>query len=580
MDDLGTVDHDDAELEETGGIDPLEYNKRASSKPYMEGLASRQQAFKVHKTLITKWGEKKFFKARKSDWIHNLIHLDGKPFDFTGRDYLRQIYDSPYPHKLLKTGRQVEKSTMLANEFIINSCIIPYFKSLYVSPSHDQTRQFSNGKLKPWIDDSPPIQKYFQNSSTSRMVFERSFTNGSIGFLRSAFLSADRTRGVSADCLNLDEIQDILIANIPVMLETLSHSKHALKIFSGTPKTLDNPMELYWNESSQCEWLVPCDRHSPRHWNYLDERCIGKLGPICNKCGHLIDPQKGQWIAFSQGRDIMGFRISQLMVPWMVNSQAKWKEVIWKLDHYAKGLFYNEVLGISYDTASKPVTRTDLIACCSSEHPFKTAPDKFTKSNLLFAGIDWGEGADGSERGVKGRLKTASYTVLTIGMYLTPHVFYPIFMKRYTGEEAPPNACVKDIIKTCESFRVQAIGADWGHGWGVNDQLETKFGADRVMKFQYVGMQKERKKYDPIGRKLQLNRTEVMTDFFDAIKVQKWVFPPWENMKGFLADVEHIFAEFATTGMLKYDHRPSEPDDAAHSMILCREAADHYYGKQ
>jgi hypothetical protein len=124
------------------------------------------------------------------------------------------------------------------------------------------------------------------------------------------------------------------------------------------------------------------------------------------------------------------------------------------------------------------------------------------------------------------------------------------------------------------------MGVDWGHGWGVNDTLETTFGSKRVIKFQYLGMQKERKKFDPVGNKYQLNRTDVMTDFFDDIKRQFMVFPPWETMAPFLVDIEHIHAEYGTgTGMLKYDHKPSEPDDAAHSIILSREAADNFYGK-
>lgn len=569
------------ELLETGGDNPQAFNSAATSRAYQEQKVDPARSFKVHQTFLTKSGKREIIRARKSDWIHNLIRLDGEKFSFKGRGYLREIYDSNHPHKLLKTGRQVEKSTMLANEFIVNSCIIPYFKTLYVAPSHDQTRQFSNGKLKPWIDDSPVIQKYFQSSMTSKMVFERSFTNGSIGFLRSAFLTADRTRGVSADCLNLDEIQDILVANIPVMLETLSHSKHALKLFSGTPKTLDNPMELYWQESSQCEWLVPCDRHAPVHYNYLDESCIGLQGPICNKCGKPINPELGKWVAFSPKRDIMGYRIAQLMTPWFNNNPVKWKEILWKLEHYAKGLFNNEVLGLSYDSASKPVTRTELIACCSSVHPFRLHPDTYTNSLNICAGVDWGEGVDGSERGMKGRLKNASYTVLTLGAYITPTVFHPFFMKRYTGEEANPSVCVKDIIHICRSFGVKCVGVDWGHGWGVNDQLEQALdlkGHKRVIKYQYLGMQKERKKYDPIGIKYQLNRTECMSDFFEDLKRQRYVFPTWEVMKAFLMDVEHIYSEFATSGILKYDHRPSEPDDAAHSIILCREAADNYHG--
>ena len=335
-----------------------------------------------------------------------------------------------------------------------------------------------------------------------------------------------------------------------------------------------------WEQSSQCEWLVPCDRHTPLHWNFLDEKCIGREGPICNKCGGKIYPALGRWFRFSAKDDIAGFHISQMMVPWMM-SPVKWKELLFKYDNYSKGQFYQEVLGISYDSASKPITRTELIACCSSNHPMRLHPDAFTGSYNVFAGIDWGEGSDGTERGMKGRLKNASYTILSLGMFLSPTQFHVFYMKRYTGEEALPGNCLRDIINTCHLFNAKAIGVDWGHGWGVNDQLQRVFdkpGAKRVIKFQYVGTQRERKKFDPIGEKLQLHRTEVMSDFFQDLKKQQYIFPPWEAMQGFLCDVEAIHAEFGSTGTLKYDHRASEPDDAAHSIILCREAGDHFYG--
>src|ERR1035437_10008476 len=122
---------------------------------------------------------KNIIKARKSPFVHTLVHLSGQKFDFKGRGYLIPLYDRRDRQILLKTGRQVEKTTFLANNLTADSVIIPYNKSLYVSPSHTQTRQFSNEKLKPAIEGSPLIKKYFQDSSVSQQVFEKGFTNGS-----------------------------------------------------------------------------------------------------------------------------------------------------------------------------------------------------------------------------------------------------------------------------------------------------------------------------------------------------------------------------------------------------------------
>jgi hypothetical protein len=196
----------------------------------------------------------------------------------------------------------------------------------------------------------------------------------------------------------------------------------------------------------------------------------------------------------------------------------------------------------------------------------------------VFAGVDWGEGTDGSERGEKGRLKICSYTVLTLGGYIAPGKFHVFYYHRFMNQEAAPGACVSLVTQILRAFRMRCAGVDYGFGWGVNERLEEAFGAGRIIKFQHVGMQKERKKYDDIGHKFQLNRTEVMTDMFESIKKQQIIFPEWEAVKDYLRDFENIYAEYSNSSRsLRYDHSPASPDDAFHSTILCREAADNYY---
>lgn len=376
----------------------------------------------------------------------------------------------------------------------------------------------------------------------------------------------------------IDEIQNFISANIPVIMEVLSHAENPTAMFAGTPLTNDNILEQTWQDSSQCEWLVRCERHDPVHYNFLDERCIGLNGPICNKCGKPINPANGKWVAFSTERYIMGFHLNQIMVPWM-QSGDKWREIVHKYNTYSKGLFYNEVLGISYDSASKPVTRTELIACTTGKRRLKKAPDEWTRNWQCVMGVDWGTGSDGTERDEKGRLRTASYTVVCIGAYIAPNKFHPFFYRRYKGDDAIPTNCIKDIIQLAKWFNCVLIGTDWGFGWAANDQLESAFGMQKIIKYQYVGVQRERMRYDSMAHKVIVNRTEVMSDFFADIKKTVFEFPVWEDAQEYLVDIEHIFAEVSSLGMLKYDHKKTEPDDAAHATIFCKETADKLIGK-
>lgn len=577
-----SVGHTDFESNE----DYLEYRDEITLPP-------ADQVAKVSKILNKDGSLTRMIKARKSAFIERLIYLDGHPFSFEGRSYLRQVYDSSPKMILLKTARQVEKTTMLGNNMIIKSVVQPYHKSLYVSPSHAQTRQFSNEKLKPAIERSPFIKRYFQDSKVSTQVFEKGFTNGSFIFMRSCYRSADRARGISANDLYLDEIQDLLISEIPVIAECTSHFDNYFHLFAGTPKTFNNPIEHFWQDSTQNEWMVKCDHCG--HWNFLDEKNIadsalyysGKLppGPVCKKCFKPINVRTGKWMTFNPNGSRQGYRIPQLMVPWIVGTLEQWGKLLWKRDNYPMGQFYNEVLGLSYDSASKPITQDELIRCCDANRSFIKAPFSledihFYGQQMLTAGVDWGEGNDGSGKTPSGKIRVASYTVLTIGFYETPTRFKVVYMKKYQGRETEPDFVIQDIAQICQALNVKLIGADWGHGWGMNNQLVRHLGGEKVAVYQHLPKLKENVKFDPLGQKFMLKRNFWVSEMFRAMKEGNMSFPKWREFEPFAKDILSIYTEYSEyTREIRYDHRSSDPDDAFHSILYCRLAADLVTGR-
>jgi hypothetical protein len=534
----------------------------------------------------------KVIRAKRSDFVHNLIYLDGKKFSFAGRNYLHAVYNRDDKQILLKTSRQVEKTTFLANNLCVTSVVRPYSKALYVAPSHTQARQFSNEKLRPAIEKSPLISKYFQDSSISTQVFEKSFTNGSFIFLRSAFRSADRVRGISAETLCLDELQDYYGSEIPVILECTSHFPNARVLMAGTPKSHDNPIELHWSTTTQNEWLVPCRSCGKR--NFLDEENIaptdaylsGKLppGPICRKCGKPIHPPDGEWISFAKNRPTQGYRIPQLMVPWICGLYDQWVKLLWKRDQYPFGQFANEVLGLSYDSASKPISRDEIVECCKSYSLWNPADLGScvgeARKLILTAGVDWGEGNDGSERSPTGKLRTASYSILTIGAYMNQKTWRLLLAKKYQGREIDPDFVVRDIARMCDVLGVKLIGADWGHGWGVNNHLVRLLGPKRVVQYQYLPKLKQKMKWDRIGMRYHLLRNFMMSEYFFDMKHHFVEFPRWAEFEPFAKDIMAIYSEYVEYRReIRFDHRSSEPDDAFHSLLYAKLTSDIYLGK-
>lgn len=521
------------------------------------------------------------FGITHSEWCEKYVVLNGRPFSLKQRPYLRPIYDrlqARHKRTIIKAGRQVEKSTTLANKILLNSCRRPNFKAIYVAPRGMQSRQFSIDRIKPVIRYSPFIATFIDKSCVDQ-VFDKTFNNGSSLYFRSAFLNPDSCRGLSGDLLNIDEIQDILPENIPVIEECLSHSTYKFFLYSGTPKTTDNTMEHYWKLSTQREWLITCRHMGCRYINYLDEESIGTTSLICKKCGKTIYRQDGKWYIFNNKATWEGYRISQLIVPWVkiYDPTGGEESVIDKRNRYSPARFQNEVLGLPYDLGQKPIVEAEVIACCNLKHPETgnpcpntVSPEPWVSKYPCFAGIDWGTGSG----------ENPAYTVLTIGAWLDPGKFCPFYIKRFIGREANLAIQPELISKICAKYNVQLIGSDWGFGAAQNAILRETWRIERVMEFQYVGDQRVPIKFDKSTLRYTVNRTSIMTEFFRKIQRQEYRFFRWEEFENFGKDILAINVEYNDTRqVIHYTHSSQNPDDAAHSIIYADLAAMYYIGR-
>jgi len=490
-----------------------------------------------------------------------VLYLDGEPFSLKDRQYLKPLYNSPRKRHVYKFSRQCEKSTTLASKQVIYGVNSPSFKCLYVSPTSKQTRVFSALRLKEFLD-SPFIKHKMIDGDCEKSVFRKSINNRSQFFLEYCFLTPDRVRGTSADKIDIDEVQDIQTDFIPVIEEAASHSKFKIFTYAGTPKTMDNTIEYYWEKSTQRELAVRC---SCGFWNVnFGVKNIGKEGLICSKCGKLLDNKSQEWVyTGSKDAPYEGFHLSQLNVPWM----SDWKEILVKLELYSPERFHNEVLGLAYDSGSRPITQAELMACCK-DRPMGTGNERY--SSPVFAGIDWSITSD------------VSYTVLTIGEYQPfPTNFKVHYCKAYSQSQADPKVQVADIIETCKRFGVAVIGADWGAGSVQNLELANVFGAGRVIQFYHTGNQQERIKYNKKRWIYTTNRTFVMADLFqDFIKGKIELFN-WEQFKKpFGEHILNIYVDVRKQQQretLYYDHRIDKPDDTAHSILFAKLAGDIFY---
>lgn len=488
-------------------------------------------------------------------------------FSFKGRRHMQRPYDTKAKKILLLAARQTEKSTLLGNLALSYSCLIPAHKTLYVSPSAMQTKTFSSDRLKEPMDTSDVLTA-FTTGLLAKNIFEKQFVNRSKITLRYSYLSADRTRGIPCFLLEIDELQDILCDNIPVIEQCTSHAPEKYKkyVYAGTPKSLDNTIEQYRSKSStQGEWVVPCDGHGGeggRYWNVLGEKNIGKQGLICEKCGKPINAmhEDAQWAHMVKYRPEVGmfegYRIPQLMVPW-----KPWDELLYQYENYPRAQFFNEVLGLSFDSGLRPLNLSQVREHCLEDVSMSPEAMAFYKSisfgQPVFMGVDWGSAEN-------------TYTVITLATYINMK-FRVFFMHRCVGREVEPPVQLETICQLVKDFNVAIIGTDYGGGFDRNDHLMRQFGAQRVHKFQYMARCKKKVEWDGKLLRWKVHRTEVMSDIFNAIKRGVFQFPRWDEFKDpYAQDMCNIFSEYSETlRMIQYMHSPGRPDDALHSLLYC-----------
>lgn len=369
-----------------------------------------------------------------------LLSLKGKPYTLDNYFPFEPFFRTRVPRTvLLKTGRQVSKSTSLAAQGIVFSNSLPYFSTLYVTPLYEMIRRFSHNYVRQFIETSP-VKKLFVGTKTTNQILQRSFRNGASMYFSFAFVDAERTRGIPADKNVIDEVQDMNYDFLQIIHETLSGSKYGLKQYAGTPKSLDNTMEKLWVDSSQAEWVIRCHHGGCGHWNVpcLTHDLVKMIGPwhrgishqcpgvVCARCRKPLDPRRfGRWVHAHPERrwKFAGYHVPQIIMPMHYESHEKWDVLVGKMEgraNTATNVFFNEVCGESYDLGAKLVTQTDLKNAALL--PWRNTVDEaeLHLDQYLFRilAVDWGGGGgrlsnSNSSKANEQRERT-SFTVLAV----------------------------------------------------------------------------------------------------------------------------------------------------------------------
>lgn len=497
---------------------------------------------------------------RRSQLAEKLLFLDGSPFTLVDYPCYATIYDGQYQGLLLKSGRQVAKSTTLCNFIISESIGIPHFRNLYVSPSEEQTQTFSNTRVGKTCYYSPLIRKYWTASDFTHRTMLRMFRNGAEIKFTYAQDDPDRARGNTADRVCYDEVQDILYEEvIPVINECMGASKYGYETYAGTPKTMENTIEYLWSISTKSEWIMKCSGCG--RWNFIEtDRSIGKTGPVCLKCTKNLQPRDGQWYDFNPGSTLKGFHISQPMMPLNSEDATRWQRILNKLERYSVNKFKNEVLGVSDALGTRLISKEELTALCKDYEIYRNpAPNQEPYSHIV-AGVDW---SGGGKEGV-------SRTVVWIFGITKDHRLKTLYFRIYPVTN--PVSVVDDVAEVLSGYQCALVVGDRGEGHLANELLKAKLGKNRVTQLKYQ-MQASPIVWSEDANSYHADKTTLMDNYFMVLKRGGVVYPKLDYMSVPIEDTLNIYEEVTQTGNKVWRHAPTQPDDSFHAQVFAWIAA-------
>lgn len=510
--------------------------------------------------------------ARTSQFAAALLSLKGRPLSFDKYKPFETIYDVDPDTMVLKAGRQIGKSVSLAGRITTKSIVRRYFNSLYIAPYQIQSKRFSNAYLDAFIE-SPIIKKHFKTKSDVNNVYEKSFATGSVVYLSYAENEndADRIRGIMADQLTVDEVQDVSLSALPPIIEILSASEHRYKVYAGTSKSTANTLERLWLNTNQLEWAMKCDHCNkwvlPNNFERCMAICMDPKGPKCYHCGGFINVNNGQWVATVPSvKDKMGFHLPQFIMA-SNTSPKKWDDLVRNKVHQAlqNGLYSpsklaNEVFGLATDLAGKSLSAREAQACCNSERTAwctnRVQAAKELGVYKIVIGVDWS--VTGSEK---------SYTAVSVLGLDAEGKMYLLYSEIMQGTHILSQ--VARIEKLYHQFEADLISSDRGVGVLQAQLLQRELGYDKVIMVNYVSA-KRRLRWDSEGGFMAADRTMAMDIAMQKMRRGRGKFetPCWELTSSLWEHALGIFEEETLAMKRVYRHEEDDPDDWFHSVCF------------
>jgi hypothetical protein len=299
-------------------------------------------------------------------WVSDYWTARGEPLEFVQHAYLKRIYQDQHSNLVLMKSAQVGAT----ERFLTEALWLPdQFKenSLYFLPTSGTVSDMVQERVDEPINNSEYLKgvsgrvKKLLGKQADKIGLKR-MSKGFAYFRGSN--NPNQITSISGDVFFADEVDRMIIENVPYFDKRLEHSKRKWQRWGSTPTIPNFGIHRLYLKSDQHEYHVKCNHCGKVQLLSFNDN-VDKENEIiiCSSCKKQIIPWqlKGEWIARDPSSEIRGYHISQLYSPRlgvkkMIVESEKTSE--WEIQQ-----FYNQNLGLPYEPKGSKVTDEDLSAC-------------------------------------------------------------------------------------------------------------------------------------------------------------------------------------------------------------------------
>ena len=298
-------------------------------------------------------------RASTVAWIkeHEIRNERGKLISFDNHFFLYDIYTDRNKKIAIRKPSQIGMST-LAILRSIHDARYWGINQIHTLPTVGDVQKFVPSKVNEIIKANPAIRKGLDKEnvdSVQQKQFGRAFIyyKGTIGTSETLMLTSDRNIYDE-----LDHSDMTAIGNYASRLQSVDSLGE--EWYFSTPTVPNFGIDAVYQKSDQKHWRFACGKCG--HVQHLDwYRSVDHDKKVyrCEKCGAVITPQmirKGKWEAKYPGREISGYWLNQMIVPWKTCADLIQEEKDAENDDQKPpDYFPNHILGMPHLTANTQI---------------------------------------------------------------------------------------------------------------------------------------------------------------------------------------------------------------------------------